>query len=110
MAHAGRPIRKSGPVTHSLTFLRRSCARQQSRPETFNVLGMLFLAISVNGLVLVGAADWVEPMFNDAALLVAVTLSTAIARRRGRADVTPLLATLYLSWAIFDDSMGESGP
>ena len=56
------------------------------RPGTFNVLGtlvgVLFVAVSVNGLVLAGAADWVEPTFNGSALLVAVTLSTAIARRR----------------------------
>jgi ribose transport system permease protein len=56
------------------------------RPGTFNVagtlMGVLFVAVSVNGLVLSGAADWVEPTFNGAALLGAVALSAAIARRR----------------------------
>jgi ribose transport system permease protein len=56
------------------------------KPGTFNVvgtlLGVLFVAVSVNGLVLAGAADWVQPTFNGAALIVAVALSTAIARRR----------------------------
>ncbi|TFV62197.1 ABC transporter permease [Geodermatophilus sp. DF01-2] len=56
------------------------------KPGTFNVvgtlLGVLFVAVSVNGLVLAGAADWVQPTFNGAALIIAVALSTAIARRR----------------------------
>ena len=56
------------------------------KPGTFNVLGTLlgvaFVAVSVNGLVLSGAADWVQPTFNGAALIIAVALSTAIARRR----------------------------
>jgi ribose transport system permease protein len=56
------------------------------RPGTFNVAGtllaVLFVAVSVNGLVLAGAADWVEPTFNGGALLIAVALSTAIAGRR----------------------------
>jgi ribose transport system permease protein len=46
------------------------------------LLGVLFVAVSVNGLVLAGAADWVEPRFNGTALIVAGALSTAIARRR----------------------------
>jgi ribose transport system permease protein len=56
------------------------------KPGTFNVvgtlLGVLFVAFSVNGLVLAGAADWVEPTFNGVALLVAVAVSTAISQRR----------------------------
>ncbi|GAB3760563.1 ribose transport system permease protein [Nocardioides ginsengisegetis] len=56
------------------------------KPGTFNVLGtllgVLFVAVSVNGLVLAGTADWVQPTFNGAALIVAVALSTSIARRR----------------------------
>jgi ribose transport system permease protein len=56
------------------------------KPGTFNVvgtlLGVLFVAVSVNGLVLAGAADWVQPTFNGAALIIAVALSTSIARRR----------------------------
>lgn len=56
------------------------------RPGTFNVAGtllaVLFVAVSVNGLVLAGAADWVEPTFNGAALLIAVAVSQAIAVRR----------------------------
>jgi ribose transport system permease protein len=56
------------------------------RPGRFNVLGtligVLFVAVSVNGLVLAGSADWVEPTFDGAALIIAVSISLFIARRR----------------------------
>jgi ribose/xylose/arabinose/galactoside ABC-type transport system permease subunit len=60
-------------------------------PGRFNVLGtvigVLFVATSVSGLTLAGAADWVDPVFNGAALIVAVSLSTLLRRRRtGSAD------------------------
>jgi ribose transport system permease protein len=48
---------------------------------------VLFVATSVSGLTLAGAADWVDPVFNGAALIVAVSLSTLLRRRRtGSAD------------------------
>jgi ribose transport system permease protein len=57
------------------------------RPGRFNVVGTLvgvaFVAFSVNGLTLAGAADWVDPVFTGTALAVAVTLSTVLGRRRG---------------------------
>jgi ribose transport system permease protein len=57
------------------------------RPGRFNVLGTLigvaFVAFSVNGLTLAGAADWVDPVFTGTALAVAVALSTVLGRRRG---------------------------
>ncbi len=57
------------------------------RPGRFNVVGTLvgvaFVAISVNGLTLAGASGWVGPVFNGGALIAAVTLSTAIGRRHG---------------------------
>jgi ribose transport system permease protein len=56
------------------------------QPGRYNVpgtiVGVFFVAVSVNGLTLVGAADWVDPVFNGAAVIVAVTLSTVL---RGRA-------------------------
>jgi ribose transport system permease protein len=56
------------------------------QPGRFNALGTLiavyFVAFIVNGLTLAGAADWVNPLFNGLALLVAVALSIAV-RRRG---------------------------
>jgi ribose/xylose/arabinose/galactoside ABC-type transport system permease subunit len=61
------------------------------RPGFFNVMGtiigVLFVAVSVSGLTLSGAAAWVSPVFNGAALLVAVGLSTYLGRRRGGAAV-----------------------
>jgi ribose transport system permease protein len=57
------------------------------RPGRFNVAGTLigvaFVAISVNGLTLAGAADWVDPVFNGAALTLAVAASTVFRRQRG---------------------------
>ena len=57
------------------------------RPGFFNVMGtmigVLFVAVSVSGLTLSGASAWASPVFNGAALLVAVGLSTYLGRRRG---------------------------
>lgn len=55
-------------------------------PGQFNVLGtvvgLLFVAAVVSGLTLSGAQPWVEPVFNGAALIVAVGASAAFRRRR----------------------------
>jgi ribose transport system permease protein len=57
------------------------------RPGTFNVLGtvvgLLLVGVSVNGLVLAGAAGWVNPVFNGSALLLALLTATLLAKRRG---------------------------
>jgi ribose transport system permease protein len=57
------------------------------RPGRFNVpgtiVGVFFVGVSVNGLTLAGAADWVEPVFNGAAVVIAVAASTILAHRRG---------------------------
>lgn len=86
LARAGTANPQVGPGFTLAALSAAFLGATAIRPGTFNVpgtlLGVLFVAISVNGLVLSGAADWVEPTFNGAALLVAVTLSTAIARRR----------------------------
>jgi ribose transport system permease protein len=56
------------------------------RPGQFNVpgtiVGVFFVAVSVNGLTLAGAADWVDPVFNGTAVVVAVAISTVLAHRR----------------------------
>jgi ribose transport system permease protein len=56
-------------------------------PGRFNVLGTFIgvelVAASVSGLTLAGASSWVSPVFNGAALLVAVALATVLRRRRG---------------------------
>jgi hypothetical protein len=55
------------------------------KPGRFNVWGTVFgvalVAVSVSGLTLAGAADWVAPVFNGAALALAVGLSTLLRRR-----------------------------
>ena len=55
-------------------------------PGRFNVagtvFGVLFVAVSVSGLTLSGAANWVDQVFNGVALLVAVGLSSYLGRRR----------------------------
>jgi ribose transport system permease protein len=56
------------------------------RPGTFTVLGtfvgVFFVAITVNGLTLAGAQDWVEPVFNGGAVVIAVAVSALLAKRR----------------------------
>jgi ribose/xylose/arabinose/galactoside ABC-type transport system permease subunit len=60
------------------------------RPGFFNVIGtligVLFVSTTVSGLTLAGAQAWVSPVFNGAALLAAVGLSTYLGRHRGRSD------------------------
>lgn len=57
------------------------------RPGRFNVIGTLvaifLVAVIVNGLTLLGAADWMQPAVNGASLLIAVVVG-AVAGRRGR--------------------------
>ncbi|TFV49563.1 ABC transporter permease [Blastococcus sp. TF02A_35] len=56
-------------------------------PGFFNpvgtIIGVLFVSVSVSGLTLSGASSWASPVFNGAALLVAVGLSTYLGRARG---------------------------
>jgi ribose transport system permease protein len=54
-------------------------------PGRFNVpgtiLAVFFLATSVSGLALAGVDNWVESLFNGAALVLAVGISTVLGRR-----------------------------
>ena len=56
------------------------------KPGRFNVLGTLiavfFLAFTVTGLSLAGVENWINDVFNGAALFVAVLISTIIGRKR----------------------------
>jgi ribose transport system permease protein len=56
------------------------------RPGRFNVpgtiVGVYFVAVSVNGLTLAGAAAWVNPVFTGATLVIAVSISALLSRRR----------------------------
>lgn len=57
-------------------------------PGRFNVLGtmvgVLFVGVAVNGFTLMGAADWVEPVFNGAMVIAAVSLGAVMMRRRAK--------------------------
>lgn len=61
------------------------------RPGRYNVvgtiIGVFFVAVSVTGLTLAGAAVWVQPVFNGGSLIVAVALSTLVARARASSAV-----------------------
>lgn len=54
-------------------------------PGRFNVwgtmIGVLLLAVGINGLNLMGVASWVSPVFNGVALLIAVSFAAIVARR-----------------------------
>jgi ribose/xylose/arabinose/galactoside ABC-type transport system permease subunit len=54
-------------------------------PGRFNVIGTVvgvaLVAVSVSGLTLAGAEDWVNPVFNGAALAIAVAASSFLGRR-----------------------------
>ena len=56
------------------------------RPGRFNVVGTLvaifFLAFTVTGLSLAGVENWINDVFNGAALFVAVVISTVIGQKR----------------------------
>jgi ribose transport system permease protein len=56
------------------------------KPGRFNVVGTLvaifFLAFTVTGLSLAGVANWIDDVFNGAALFIAVLISTVIGRKR----------------------------
>ena len=58
------------------------------RPGHFNIpgtiVGVLFVAVAVDGLTLAGAADWVQPVFDGAGLLIAVAISSLLARNSNR--------------------------
>jgi ribose transport system permease protein len=64
------------------------------RPGRYNVwgtvIGVYFVAISVSGFTLLGAETWVQPVFNGAALIVAVALTTFIKRARERGSAIPV--------------------
>ncbi|WP_051274646.1 ABC transporter permease [Cellulomonas sp. URHD0024] len=57
------------------------------RPGFFNIVGalvgVLFVSVAVSGLTLAGASSWASPVFNGAALLIAVALSHYLGRSRG---------------------------
>lgn len=71
------------------------------RPGRYNVWGSLFgiflIAVAINGFTFLGAAAWVSPVFNGAALVLAVAVSTLMGRRRDSHARKVLLATASAS-------------
>lgn len=59
------------------------------KPGYFNiwgtVIGVLLLAVGSNGLILLGAQTWVTNVFNGVALMIAVSASVLVGRRKRRA-------------------------
>jgi ribose transport system permease protein len=55
------------------------------RPGHYNVfgtiIGLMFVAVSVNGLNLMGIDVWIQPVFNGLALILAVLISGLLHRR-----------------------------
>ena len=87
VARNGGASPQVGTVTDTLQALSAAYLGATAiKPGRFNVLGtliaILFLSFTVTGLSLAGVADWINDVFNGAALFVAVLISTIIGRRR----------------------------
>jgi ribose transport system permease protein len=63
-------------------FLGATTIRPGRYSVTGTLLAVLFLAASLSGLALAGAPSYVEPIYDGAALILAVALSTVVRRRR----------------------------
>lgn len=81
---AGSPTFGPGLLLPLLTavFLGATTIKPGRYSVTGTLLAVLFLALSLSGLALAGAPSFVEPMYNGAALILAVAVSTLARRRR----------------------------
>jgi len=87
VARNGNASPQLGTVTDTLQALAAAFLGATAiKPGRFNVLGTMvaifFLAFTVTGLTLAGVANWINDLFNGAALFVAVLISTIVGRRR----------------------------
>jgi ribose transport system permease protein len=65
-------------------FLGQTCINPGHSNVWGTMFGVFFVATAVNGLILAGAENWITQVFNGAALVVSVMLSTIIKRVRER--------------------------
>lgn len=63
-------------------FLGATTIRPGRYSVTGTLLAVVFLAASLSGLALAGAPAYVEPIYDGAALILAVAISTIVKRRR----------------------------
>jgi len=87
VANSGGGNPQAGQIIDTLQALAAAYLGATAiKPGRFNVLGTMiaiyFLAFTVTGLSLAGVADWINSVFDGAALFVAVLVSTIIGRRR----------------------------
>ena len=75
-------------------FLGQTAIRPGKPNVWGTVFGVFLVAVAVNGLTLFGASTWVAAVFNGAALIVSVALSTLIARGREKRARTALLQSI----------------
>lgn len=88
-AHLGSAATTVGPEfllpAYAAAFLGATTIRRGMFNVWGTVVGVLVLAVGINGLTLAGAPIWVPSVFNGAALIVAVSAAVLVARHRERA-------------------------
>jgi len=88
-AHLGSAAATVGPEfllpAYAAAFLGATTIRRGMFNVWGTVVGVLVLAVGINGLTLAGAPIWVPDVFNGAALIVAVAAAVLVARHRERA-------------------------
>ena len=67
---------------YAAAFLGATSIRRGMFNVWGTVVGVILLAVGINGLSLAGAPPWVPPVFNGSALIVAVSAAVIVARRR----------------------------
>jgi ribose transport system permease protein len=86
LGQAGAATPSLGPDLLLPAYAGAFLAVTTFKPGFYNVIGVivgiLLLAIGYNGLSLLGAQFWVQPLFNGVALIVAVVAARLIAVRR----------------------------
>lgn len=63
-------------------FLGKTAVRPGQANVMGTVIGVFFVVFTVSGLSIAGAQAWVGPVFNGAALVGAIALSTVFGRQR----------------------------